>query len=163
MPKNLTRIYGQAHLHFITFSCYRRVPLLASPASRDLFVESLDLVRNRFGFALAGYVVMPEHVHLLIGEPPAKTPSVVLQMLKQETSRQMRLRHQSPASALPQFWERRFHDFNVWSQKKKIEKFTYMHMNPVKRDLVSDPRSWPWSSFLFYETREHGKIRIDPV
>jgi len=163
MPKNLTRIYGQAHLHFITFSCYRRAALLASPDSRDLFVKSLELVRNRFGFVLAGYVVMPEHVHLLIGEPSAKTPSVVLQMLKQETSRQMRLRHESLVSALPQFWERRFHDFNVWSQQKKIEKLAYMHMNPVKRELVSDPRTWPWSSFLFYETGEHGKIRIDPV
>src|SRR5579872_624216 len=158
MPKNLTRIYGQAHLHFITFSCYRRSPLLASPASRDLFVKLLDLIRNRFGFALAGYVIMPEHVHLLIGEPPAKTPSVVLQMLKQETSRQMRLRHESSVSALPQFWERRFHDFNVWSQKKKVEKLTYMHMNPVKRNLVLDPREWPWSSFIFYEAGEHGKI-----
>lgn len=161
MPKRLTRIYGQSHLHFITFSCYRRMPLLDSGDSRDLFTKLLDQVRNRFKFALVGYVVMPEHIHLLIGEPATHTPSVVLQMLKQETSRQMRLRHGPAISGFPQFWERRFYDFNVWSQKKKDEKLTYMHMNPVKRGLVVDPREWLWSSFLFYLRGEHGKIRID--
>ncbi|MHB8486842.1 MAG: REP-associated tyrosine transposase [Candidatus Acidiferrales bacterium] len=161
MPKRLERIYGQSHLHFITFSCYRRIALLSSADSRDLFIELLDQVRNRFKFALAGYVVMPEHIHLLMGEPATHTPSVALQMLKQETSRQMRLQHGAAISQLPQFWERRFYDFNVWSQKKKDEKLTYMHMNPVKRGLVVDPREWPWSSFLFYLRGEYGKIRID--
>jgi putative transposase len=163
VPRGLTRIYGQSHLHFITFSCYRRMPLLGSSDSRDLFTKLLDQVRNRFQFALVGYVVMPEHVHLLMGEPAAHSPSVVLQMLKQETSRQMRLQQGAGISQLPQFWERRFYDFNVWSQKKKVEKLTYMHTNPVKRGLVVDPREWPWSSFVFYLRGEHGGIRIDPV
>jgi putative transposase len=162
VPKRLTRIYGQSHLHFITFSCYRRMPLLGSADHRDLFTTLLDQVRNRFDFALVGYVVMPEHIHLLMGEPAAHNPSVAMQMLKQEASRQMRLRRED-AKGLPKFWERRFYDFNVWSQKKKVEKLTYMHTNPVKRGLVVDPREWPWSSFLFYLRGEHGKVRIDPV
>lgn len=163
MPRNLTRIYGHAHLHFITFSCYRRTPLLGSTDSRNLFTKLLDQVRNRFDFALAGYVVMPEHVHLLVGEPAAHSPSVALQILKQETSRQMRLHHDAAMRGLPQFWERRFYDFNVWSRKKKIEKLAYMHANPFKRGLVEDPKDWPWSSFLFYTKGEHGNIRIDPL
>ncbi|HEV2397497.1 MAG TPA: transposase [Candidatus Sulfotelmatobacter sp.] len=158
----MKRIYGQSHLHFITFSCYRRMALLGSPDSRDVFAKLLDQVRGRFGFALVGYVVMPEHVHLLAGEPAAHSPSVALQMLKQETSRRMRMRDEV-AESLPQFWERRFYDFNVWSQRKKLEKLDYMHMNPVKRGLVSDPQEWPWSSFLFYTRGEHGRIRIDLV
>lgn len=83
MPKGLKRIYGYGHLHFITFSCYRRLPLLRSARARNLFVRVLDRVRGELGFKLAGYVVMPEHVHLLISEPARGTPSTVLKMLKQ--------------------------------------------------------------------------------
>ena len=69
MPEGLKRIYGLGHLHFITFSCYRRLPLLRTARSRNIFVEVLREVRERYEFKLVGYVVMPEHVHLLIGEP----------------------------------------------------------------------------------------------
>ena len=71
MPKGLKRDYGDGHLHFITCSCYRRLPLLRPARAKDTFVEILAEVRESYGFALAGYVVMPEHIHLLIGEPRA--------------------------------------------------------------------------------------------
>ena len=153
MPKGLRRRYGLHHLHFITCSCYRRFPLLASAHAKNLFVKILGEVRDRHGFALAGYVVMPNHVHLLLSEPAKGTPSIVMQVLKQRVSR--RLRHKprrrtssqqlklpfrdSPKS-LPRFWQYRFYDFNVWSQTKFVEKLQYMHMNPVKRKLVAHPR-----------------------
>jgi len=163
MPEGLERRYGQGHLHFITWSCYRRFPLLSSAGSRDLFVQILGEVRDRYGFALVGYVVMPEHIHLLISEPKTGTPSTVLQVLKQRVSRQLRLRLVGADQSLPQFWQSRFYDFNVWSQKKTVEKLQYMHLNPVKRGLVSHPRDWPWSSFLYYAGGGSGLVRIDPV
>jgi putative transposase len=163
MPKDLVRIYGFGHLHFITFSCYRRLPLLGTPGARDTFVQVLDHTRNRFGFRLVGYVVMPEHVHLLISEPALGTPSTVLQKLKQDVSRKLRAESDRSDSRLPQFWQRRFYDFNVWTLKKKTEKLGYMHMNPVKRGLVTHPRDWPWSSYSFYEGRGGILIVIDPV
>ena len=176
MPTGLKRRYGQQHLHFITCSCYRRLPLFASAHARNLFVKILGQVRNRYGFALAGYVVMPNHIHLLIGEPATGTPSTVMQVLKQRTSRRLRrkprkkissqqltLPFQQPNDLLPQFWQPRFYDFNVWSQSKFVEKLHYMHMNPIKRKLVTHPRDWPWSSFSFYAKKETGLVRIDPV
>lgn len=63
----------------------------------------------------------------------------------------------------PHFWQSRFYDFNVWSSKKKTEKLFYMHLNPVKRRLVTHPADWPWSSFGFYRDGSVGLIRIDPV
>jgi putative transposase len=90
MPTGLKRIYGRGHLHFLTFSCYKRLPLLGTMRARNLFVKVLGQIRERYGFLLVGYVVMPEHVHLLIGEPKEGTPSTVLQMLKQRVSRKMR-------------------------------------------------------------------------
>jgi REP element-mobilizing transposase RayT len=82
MRRNLKRYYGAGDLHFITCSCYRRQPLLATPRRRDLFLAVLEQVRRRYQFVVAGYVVMPEHIHLLIGEAQLKTPSTVMQALK---------------------------------------------------------------------------------
>jgi len=176
MPKGLKRIYGFGHLHFITFSCYRRLPLLRSARARHAFVKALAEVRREYEFKLVGYVVMPEHVHLLISEPRRGNPSTVLKMLKQRVSRQLRSkpRRRAPATQgvfgfarspgmVQQFWQRRFYDFNVWSRKKKIEKLNYMHMNPVKRGLVGNPKDWPWSSFTFYQERGEILIEMDPV
>jgi putative transposase len=177
MPKGLKRIYGHGHLHFITFSCYRRLPLLRSARARNAFVRALDQVRREHGFKLVGYVVMPERVHLLITEPARGTPSTALKTLKQRVSRFLRRKPRrsgptaqqsfpfasSADSRLPQFWQKRFYDFNVWSRKKKVEKLGYMHANPLKRGLVDDPRNWPWSSYAFYQRRGEILIEVDPV
>jgi putative transposase len=104
---------------------------------------------------------MPNHVHLLMSEPKKGTPSTVLQMLKQRVSRRMRrkgrerpkgqlwLRFPKFLVDLPQFWQPRFYDFNVYSHGKKKEKLEYMHANPVVRGLAKHPQDWPWSSFFF--------------
>jgi putative transposase len=160
MPKNLKRYYGDGHLHFITCSCYLRLPLLGDSSARNEFVKILGEVRIQYEFALAGYVVMPEHVHLLISESARGMPSAVLQVLKQRVARNLR---EDRKAELRQFWHRRIHDFNVWSHEKRIEKLEYMHMNPVKRGLVGDPKDWVWSSYLFYTGDDNGLLRIDPV
>jgi REP-associated tyrosine transposase len=74
MANQLIRIYGRGHLHFITFSCYRRVPFLRSVRARNVFVQILGQVPDRYEFSLVGYVVMPDLVQLLIGEPAKGTP-----------------------------------------------------------------------------------------
>ena len=119
---------------------------------------------------------MPEHLHLLIGEPKIGTPSTVLQVLKQSVSRklrrrgrkrvstaQLRLWQESPKEGLRSFWQSRFYDFNVWSRKMKIEKLNYMHMNPVKRALVTHPKDWRWSSYASYQRQADALIQIDFV
>ena len=78
MPWGLKRYYGTGALHFITWSCYHRSPLLGWRA-RDLFLTVLELMRERYRFGVVGYVVMPEHVHLLISEPQIGDPSTVVQ------------------------------------------------------------------------------------
>jgi putative transposase len=69
MPKDLVRYQETGNLHFVTFSCHRRLPYLGSPAMRELFEESLEKMRMKYDFYINAYVVMPEHVHLLISEP----------------------------------------------------------------------------------------------
>jgi putative transposase len=86
----LERIYGRGDLHFVTFSCYSRRPYLGSALARERFLKILDEVRCRHKFKLVGYVIMPEHVHLLISEPLQGNPSKVLQVLKQKASQSLR-------------------------------------------------------------------------
>jgi REP-associated tyrosine transposase len=173
MPKNLKRITGRGDLHFITFCCYQRRPLLASVRARNLAVEILREVQAKYGFSLAGYVIMPEHVHLLISESPSAPPAKVIQVFKQRVSRRLRgkkraskrqlsLRFPEAQGELRRFWQRRYYDFNVYSSKKLWEKLHYMHANPVEERLVQHPREWPWSSWSFYATGK-GILQIDPV
>ena len=175
MRNKLERRYGDHDLHFLTFSCYRRKALLGSAQARSTFVRVLGELRETYGFLLVGYVVMPEHVHLLIGEPKVGTPSTVMQVLKQRVSRELRRRKRTvppgqlkppvaeTENSLPRFWQPRFYDFNVWSAKKRREKLEYMHQNPITRGLVIHPKDWPWSSWSFYEKSGRGLVKIDPV
>ncbi len=83
MPTNLHRYYGAGYSHFITTSCYQRRPLLGTARCRDLFLEVMEQIRQRHQFVVVGYVVMPEHVHLLFTEPERGNLSLVVAALKQ--------------------------------------------------------------------------------
>ena len=156
MPRGLKRFYGSGDLHFVTFSCYRRQPFLASWSRRDMFLRALEKVAREYRVGVVGYVVMPEHVHLLLNEPREKDLSVAIKALKQGVSRRAlgsarkRVGQGSlfATAEMPQrFWQARFYDFNVWTEKQRKEKLRYMHRNPVKRGLVKSPEEWRWSSF----------------
>ena len=162
MKHHLERRYGLGHLHFITCSCCQRRPLLSTPQTRDLFLKLLSRVRDEFDFALLGYVVMPEHVHLLTSEPNLGTPSDVMKVLKERVSRTFVKASAELLKSNGHFWQRRFYDFNVWSHEKKNEKLNYMHFNPVRRGLVEKPGDWPWSSCLFYAKGVEGLCRPNP-
>jgi len=149
------RYQSQRCLHFITFSCYQRLPFLNSATARETFESELERVRQWYGCYIAGYVVMPEHVHLLISEPERKTLSVVIQMLKQITSHKLKL-----AGTL-HFWQKRYYGFPVWSEQKRIEKLRYIHRNPVKRGLVERPEDWRWSSFRQWADGEKGTVEVE--
>ena len=169
MPSGLHRTYGVQHLHFITNSCCQRRPLLGTARARDYFLSVFEQTRQRYRFVVVGYLVMPEHVHLLIKEPEIGSPSTVMQVLKRTPKallpkqksrdpRQRRLFREDPRRA---FWQARFYDFNVWTTKKRVEKLRYMHRNPVKRGLVESPEQWRWSSYRHYLLGEIGPVKVN--
>jgi putative transposase len=145
MPTGLKRYYASGDLHYITSSCYQRRPVLGTPERRDLFLTVFDQMRLKYRFVVLGYVVMPEHFHLLITEPQIANPSTVIQAVKLGFARRLSATH---------IWQRRFYDFNVWTEYKRIEKLRYIHRNPVTRGLVEHPEQWRWSSFRFYALSE---------
>jgi putative transposase len=152
VPKSLVRYQEAGDLHFVTFSCYRRQQHLGSAAVRELFERSLETMRVRYDFFVSGYVVMPEHVHLLVGEPKRGPLAKALQAVKLSVAVQ---RSERP------FWQARYYDFNVFTNRKRIEKLKYMHRNPVTRGLVAEPENWAWSSFRHYSSGERGIVEIE--
>jgi putative transposase len=151
MVLRLQRLHEERELHFVTFSCWHRLGYLAEPAARDLFEDALEGMQARYCFAVLGYVVMPEHVHLLLSEPAKALLSAALQALKLSVAKRSQQRP---------FWQARYYDFNVCTQKKRVEKLNYIHWNPMKRGLVKKPEDWRWSSCHYYQTGVKGRVTI---
>ena len=132
----------------------------------------MEEIRQRHQFTVVGYVVMPEHVHLLFSEPERGNPSRVLAALKQNFAH--KLLRELRAGALPgdfwrtpiemgHVWQRRFYDFVVYTEDKRVEKLNYMHCNPVRRGLVAEPGDWAWSSFRHYTCGEPGSVLVNEI
>jgi putative transposase len=154
MPSGLKRFHGDGSYHFITFSCYNRLPYLHNDTARILFEEQLERVRKKHDFYLFGYVLMPEHVHLLMSEPKLRRLEDTMRVLKGETSKHLK-------GDRIQFWQRRYFDFTVVTHRKHVEKLKYIHRNPVERGLVEHPEDWPWSSYRHYLTGEASRVEIE--
>ena len=154
MPSQLKRYQDSGSYHFLTFSCYQRLPYLDDDVIRAAFEDRLEWLRQRHEFYVFGYVLMPEHVHLLISEPNQYKLATTMNVLKAEVSKQVK-------GGRKQFWQTRYYDFNVLTQTKHVEKLRYMHRNPVKRGLVTEPQDWPWSSFCHYLTGAIGRVEIE--
>ena len=131
VPKLLKRCYGAGDLHFITCSCYKRQPVLGTASRRDLFLTVLERVRRRYRLVVIGYVVMPEHFHLLITEPQVGDPSVAMQALKLGFARRdISGDGENPGLERRETWgtrsvenvpaclAARFYDFNVYTRAK---------------------------------------------
>src|SRR5579859_560592 len=180
MPRQ-KHYYGLNHLHFITRSTYRRVRLFDSTRFKRRWVQTLDELRRELNFKIIGYVLMPEHFHILIWTSADPNPSQILQKLEDRTAlfilknlkenvtypwcRKMLDRVRLPTTvhhhAHFRVWQRRGYDLNVWSPRKRDEKLNYMHNNPVTRKMVDKPGDWPWSSWRFYFLDDASILSMD--
>ena len=152
MPRGLAHYQQCGCFHFLTFSCYHRRSHLQTAAACQRFESALERVRSRYRLVVAGFVVMPEHVHLLVSEPQQGTLATAIQALKLSVARR---------SAQRPFSQARYYDFNVYSAVKVTEKLDYMHRNPVNRGLVERPEDWLWSSYRHYATGARGTVEIE--
>jgi putative transposase len=138
----------------VTFCCYHRRPLFTEATPKAIFEAALERVRLNFGLCVYGYVVMPEHVHLLVSEPQRETLADALKSLKQGVSRRL-------IGEAEHFWQRRYYDFNIRNYRQFTEKLRYIHRNPVKRGLCGHPEDWEWSSFRHHVTGSIGRVEIE--
>ena len=178
-------IYGRhfepGQLQFITTSTYRRSRLFTCQRFCWTFVETLRQLRQETGFLLIGWVLMPEHFHLLIRPQPAASHRPLHagteEAIRPADYRRPRRNQDHPrcrallarlrlpptvhSDSYHRVWQRRYVPFNVFTEKKHMEKLDYMHNNPVKRRLVSSPDQWPWSSFRFYYLNDSSVLTMD--
>lgn len=183
MPSRLKRHDEFGHIHFLTVSCYRRLQFFRHESVREAFVDAMKHVREKLSVRWLGYVIMPEHVHLLalpqkVGADIAVPISDVLHELKTQSGfhgkaalreiwKRKRTLGTNPLDAWATgsgpkpFWKPRGYDFNVIHEQKIPEKLDYIHANPVRRGLVDRPDQWLWSSYRYYELREAARIEMD--
>jgi len=177
------RHFARGELQFLTTRTYRRNRLFTCQRFRAIFVDTLRQLREETRFLLVGWVLMPEHFHLLIRPDPPEATVRFMQELKKRTAQQIiaaLARHQDNPRcrallarlSLPpsvhsdsyyRVWQRRYVPFNVFTHKKHMEKLDYMHSNPVTARLVPSPDVWPWSSFRFYYLNDSSLLTMDRV
>jgi len=175
--KSVAHIDEPGHAHALTFSCFRGLPLLSKDRTRQWMLEAIDLARCMHEPALWAFVIMPEHVHLLIfPKTPSYRISAVLSTSKQPVAKRaiIYLKSQSPdyltqladrqpngASSI-RFWQRGGgYDRNLWSPRHIWETIDYIHNNPVRRGQVEGAVDWAWSSAAAYASGNATPLRID--
>jgi putative transposase len=154
MPYGLKRFQKAEALHFITFSCFHRLPFLEAPRPKNTVEAVLEASRARHAARIYAYVIMPEHVHLLMNEPPSILVAQFLKAVKQITSRKLKGEREK-------FWQERYYDRNVRGEDARYEVIRYIHRNPVKRRLAASPGDYPRGSFNQYATGVRGVVEIE--
>jgi putative transposase len=154
VPSSLQRFQRSRQSHFVTFGCFHGRCLFAEPVNKLFFEQALERARTAFDVEIYGYVVMPDHVRLLMGEPRGGLLSEALKSLKQGVARRL-------VGKAEHFWQKRYYDFNVRDEEQFKEKLRYIHRNPVQGELCESPEDWEWSSFRHYATGVEGRVEIE--
>ncbi len=164
------------HAHFLTFSCYQQLPLLSRKRTRYWLIDAIKGAKKKHKFALWAYVIMPEHVHILVS-PLVKeyNISLFLKTLKQSVARKAKhyLKENNPdllnnltikrgPKNVFRFWQTGpGYDRNINSENELFEKINYIHYNPVRRELVLTPQEWKWSSASWYDGERDAILSVD--
>jgi putative transposase len=167
------------HAHELTFSCFHRLPLLSRDRTRQWFVEAMATARERLHLSIWAYVIMPEHVHIIVWpQLPVCEVRLIRTALKVPVQRRAlrflrenapdflaKLRDAQPNGEVHyRFWQRGGgYDRNIEQFRTLRSMIEYIHWNPVRRGLVLRPEDWLWSSAAFYAGAADVPIRMDPL
>jgi len=146
---------------FITFCCYRLQPFLQQPRASELLIKYINETRNKYGFKLLGYVIMPEHVHMVLLPPDGMKLGLVIREIKSKIAREYFALDMNATSGQNVFWQKRCYDHNCRSMESTREKINYCHNNPVKRGLAMEPRGYTWSSYNWHQGIKDVPLLMD--
>jgi len=155
---------------FITFSCYHRYQLMVDDGTRLIFLSHLKSICKNYNIDIYGYVIMPEHIHLVVYPRVEVSIGKVIGQLKSKSAREILLQLRRENSSLlsrltigekTYFWQKRCYDHNCRTPETVLEKINYCHKNPVTRRLVDEPKEWKWSSYRWYEGMDNIVLEID--
>ena len=175
--KTVQHFNDPGHAHFLTFSCYRHFPLLSQERTRRWFIQAMESAGKKHDFALLAYVIMPEHVHLVVLPLlPVYDVALFLKAIKQSVARRAkhflhhnnswawmeRLTVQRGNRKVFRFWQTGpGYDRNIHSKDELFEKISYIHNNPVRRGLASAPVEWKWSSASWYIRERNMELAVN--
>jgi len=160
----------------LTFSCYKRFPLLNRDRSRRWFIDALNETRQRWPVDLWAWVIMPEHVHLLVapreagisigrfqGEIKERTARPAIAWLEEYAPKCLsRITVREGARIRRRFWQPGGgYDRNIDNFDTLYASLNYIHMNPMRRGLAKRPEDWPWSSAPWYAGVRPALVEID--
>ncbi len=149
---------------FVTFNCYRNLPSLAAQRAKDILIEHLEIARRKHRFKILGFVIMPEHVHLVIHSPHGMKLGLVIREIKSRSARQWFSEWPPPTANVRRvFWQQRCYDHNCRAIEVVREKINYCHADPVKRGLVREPGQWLWSSYNWYRGQVDVPLGVDSI
>ena len=162
--------------HYTTSVCYRRTPVFRVDKTCRFFIDALAETRKRFLFKLIGYVIMPDHTHLILN-PVSCDISMVMNVLKSTSARaiidwlrdakyfsslgKLALEIPQKRSHTHRVWQKDFSSIDLWSPKFIRQKLNYIHLNPVRAGLCKHPAEWKWSSYRAYLPHEEGTVPIE--
>ncbi len=123
-----------------------------------ILVENLRFYRDRMRFGLHGYVIMPDHVHLLLTPRQPATVSDIMRNFKSYTSKEIQgvLGRRGPV------WQHRFYDRVIRSEDQVRTALDYVHLNPVRAGLVQSAADYEFSSYRFWEEGD-GPLQLDSL
>jgi putative transposase len=162
----------------LTFSCYKRLPLLGRDRARRWFVQSLADLRREWPIDLLAWVVMPEHVHLVVaprqggvdigrfqGAIKERTARLAVSWLQAHAPEWFpRITVREGCRVRRRFWQPGGgYDRNIDRIAMLEHSINYIHMNPVKRGLVASPQDWVWSSARWYAGTRPALIEMDSL
>jgi len=166
---------AEGEVHEYTFSTYRRQPFLLDNEFRRIFPKNLDRARRKHGFLVWAYVLMPEHIHLLIPARTALTADI-LSSIKQPFTKRIvaKLKKENPEllTKMVSGAKRGNSPYSFWQvgggfdrNVKEVDDYwtciEYIHWNPVRRGLTEQPQDWPWSSARFYKDLPPYEFEVD--
>ena len=167
----------EGHVYYVTTVTYGRLPIFTRPAYIVALIDSLNFYRYKLEFKLLGYVIMPDHAHLMIWPQGKATISEIMRDYKKFTSG--RIMRQADVEGNREWlaafcqagqitgrsdhkvWQDDFWDENVYTERFLRQKLNYMHRNPVRAGLVDQPEQYPYSSYRNYALGDESLIEID--
>ncbi len=174
--RSLPKFDDNSYAHFITTNTYKHYPFFRDQRLSQILLEELGFYSRKLGFELVGYVIMPDHVHLLLWWDSEENPTLgisnIMSRIKTMTSKRAKrylfydsgIEHvekladvDQPTQGSFRLWQPGFYDFNIFSEEKLLEKLDYIHSNPVRAGFVLSPGDYKWSSYEEYFKEEGRK------
>ena len=163
--------------YYITGTITEWLPLLNRPDIRQIVYDDIKVAVNELNATIAAFVIMPEHLHLLVFLPDegilhkfnkkwrGRSGRHIAELLVKQNDKDILtvLAKHANGKCKHAIWKEQPRALPIWKKEKLYAKIDYIHANPVRRKLVESPGDWEHSSWRYYERGESVGLDIGPL